>query len=132
MPGHYCACPTQKGAYQLQNTKIHSSHRIAFLRKKASHYSTPCGELIDPFFRSICEVTRTHFPGTVELVYSGHPSEAAKWLLYKGGLLIEVFNVHVEHGKFLRTDRLTQGDRPSQVTVNTGSTVYTLNYNMCT
>ena len=29
----------------------------------------------------------------MELVYSGHPSEAAKWLLYTGGLLIEVFNV---------------------------------------
>ena len=37
---------------------------------------------------------------TVELVYSGHPSEAAKWLLYTGGLLIEVFNVYVAHGKF--------------------------------
>ena len=63
--------------------------------------------------------------GTVELVYSGHPSEAAKWLLYTGGLLIEVFNVYVAHGKFcwdFRIDRLMQ-DRPSQVTVNTGSTV---------
>ena len=29
----------------------------------------------------------------MELVYSGHPSEAAKWL-------IEVFNVYVAHGKF--------------------------------
>ena len=38
--------------------------------------------------------------GTVELVYSGHPSEAANWLLYTGGLLIEVFNVYVAHGKF--------------------------------
>ena len=37
---------------------------------------------------------------TVELVYSGHPSEAAKWLLYTGGLLIEVFNVYVAYGKF--------------------------------
>ena len=37
---------------------------------------------------------------TVELVHSGHPSEAAKWLLYTGGLLIEVFNVYVAHGKF--------------------------------
>ena len=37
---------------------------------------------------------------TVELVYSGHPSEAAKWLLCTGGLLIEVFNVYVAHGKF--------------------------------
>ena len=37
---------------------------------------------------------------TVELVYSGHPSDAAKWLLYTGGLLIEVFNVYVVHGKF--------------------------------
>ena len=37
---------------------------------------------------------------TVELVYSGHPSEAAKWLLYTGGLLIEVFNVYVAHEKF--------------------------------
>ena len=37
---------------------------------------------------------------TVELVYSGHPSEAAKWLLYTGGLLIEVFNVYVALGKF--------------------------------
>ena len=37
---------------------------------------------------------------TVELVYSGHPSDAAKWLLYTGGLLIEVFNVYVAHGKF--------------------------------
>ena len=37
---------------------------------------------------------------TVELVYSGHPLEAAKWLLYTGGLLIEVFNVYVAHGKF--------------------------------
>ena len=36
----------------------------------------------------------------VELVYSGHPSEAAKWLLYTGGLLIEVFNVYVAYGKF--------------------------------
>ena len=34
------------------------------------------------------------------LVYSGHPSDAAKWLLYTGGLLIEVFNVYVVHGKF--------------------------------
>ena len=63
----------------------------------------------------------------MELVYSGHPSEAAKWLLYTGGLLIEVFNVYVAHGKFrwdfVGTDRLMQGDRPSQVTVNTGSTV---------
>ena len=58
---------------------------------------------------------------TEELVYSGHPSEAAKWLLYTGGLLIEVFNVYV--GTF-RTDRLMQGDRPSQLTVYTGSTVY--------
>ena len=38
--------------------------------------------------------------GTVELVYSGHPSEAAKWLLYTGGLLIEVFNVYVAYRKF--------------------------------
>ena len=37
---------------------------------------------------------------TVEFVYSSHPSEAAKWLLYTGGLLIEVFNVYVAHGKF--------------------------------
>ena len=37
---------------------------------------------------------------TVELVYSGHALEAAKWLLYTGGLLIEVFNVYVAHGKF--------------------------------
>ena len=37
---------------------------------------------------------------SLELVYSGHPSEAAKWLLYTGGLLIEVFNVYVAHGKF--------------------------------
>ena len=63
---------------------------------------------------------------TVELVYSGHPSEAVKWLLHTGGLLIEVFNVYVNVensvGTF-RTDRLMQGDRPSQVTVNTGSTV---------
>ena len=36
---------------------------------------------------------------TVELVYSGHPSEAAKWLLYTGGLLIEVLNVYVTHVK---------------------------------
>ena len=40
------------------------------------------------------------FITTVELVYSGLPSEAAKWLLYTGGLLIEVFNVYVPHGKF--------------------------------
>ena len=40
------------------------------------------------------------FGGTVELVYSGHPSEAAKWLLYTGGLFIEVFNIYVTHGKF--------------------------------
>ena len=62
----------------------------------------------------------------MELVYSGHPSEAAKWLLYTGGLLIEVFNVYVAYGNSVgtfRTDRLMQGDRPSQVTVNTGSTV---------
>ena len=34
--------------------------------------------------------------------YSGHPSEAAKWLLYTDGLLIdlEVFNVYVAHEKF--------------------------------
>ena len=37
---------------------------------------------------------------TVEFVYSGHPSDVAKWLLYTGGLLIEVFNVYVVHGKF--------------------------------
>ena len=37
---------------------------------------------------------------TVEFVYSGHPSEAAEWLLYTGGLLIEVFNVYVAYGKF--------------------------------
>ena len=45
-------------------------------------------------------VVRQNNPGsTVELVYSGHPSEAAKWLLYTGGLLIEVFNVYVAYGK---------------------------------
>ena len=51
----------------------------------------------------LCKVLRlfNHLKiGTVELVYSGHPSDAAKWLLYTGGLLIEVFNVYVVHGKF--------------------------------
>ena len=47
------------------------------------------------FRRSMCRLSNT-----VELVYSSHPSEAAKWLLYTGGLLIEVFNVYVAHGKF--------------------------------
>ena len=37
---------------------------------------------------------------TVGLVYSGHPLEATKWLLYKGGLLIKVLNVYVAYGKF--------------------------------
>ena len=71
---------------------------------------------------------KVFFQYTVELVYSGHPSDAAKWLLYTGGLLIEVFSVYVVHGKFrwdFPTDRLMQGDRPSQVTV-TGSTVFAI------
>ena len=53
-------------------------------------------KLITNHFRQYCNVI---FCSTVELVYSGHPSEAAKWLLYTGGLLIEVFNVYVAHGK---------------------------------
>ena len=30
--GNYCACPTEKGAYQPRNTKIDSSRRMAFSR----------------------------------------------------------------------------------------------------
>ena len=50
--------------------------------------------------RGPCSRGRGKFRNTVELVHSGHPSEAAKWLLYTGGLLIEVFNVYVVYGKF--------------------------------
>ena len=61
------------------------------------------------------------------LVYSRHSSEAARWLLYTGGLLIEVYVAHPLGLSVLTAlckVTLMQGDRPSQVTVNTGSTVY--------
>ena len=54
--GHYCACPTQKGAYQLRNTKIHSSRRMAFSAGEKYHATLRYAENRSiPFFASICE-----------------------------------------------------------------------------
>ena len=68
--------------------------------KVKMYYVYPCKAFQLPCYKNMTSSTNTILHTTVDLVYSGHPSDAAKWLLYTGGLLIEVFNVYVVHGKF--------------------------------
>ena len=57
-------------------------------------------------------------------VYNGHPWDHAKWLLYRGGLLIEVDGTLGFSGWILGLILLAdRGDLPNQVAVSTGSTV---------
>ena len=63
---------------------------------------------------------------TVKPVYNGHPWDHAEWLLYRGGLLIEVGGAYCIHGWTLRLILLAgiiEGDLPNQVAVSTGYTI---------
>ena len=67
---------------------------------------------------------------TVEPVHNSHPWDHAKWLLYRGGLFIEVSGALELHSIYL-VDGVWdlsywlayRGDLPNQVAVSTGSTV---------
>ena len=63
---------------------------------------------------------------TVEPVYNGHNWDHAKWLLYRGGLLIALgwwcIRIILVDG-FNPTGWCIEGDLPNQVAVSTGSTV---------
>ena len=66
---------------------------------------------------------------TAEPVYNGHPWDHAKWLFYRGGLLVEVDGTlglyqWMDFGTY-PTGWYIEGDLLSQVAASTGSTVCT-------
>ena len=62
----------------------------------------------------------------MEPVHNGHPWDHAKWLLYRGGLLIEVGTIGGwSLGLALLAGIIIEGDLPYQVAASTGSTVLT-------
>ena len=64
-----------------------------------------------------------------ETLYCGtsHPWDHAKWLLYRGGPLIEVSAWHIRWMTH-PTGWYIEGDPPNQVAASTSSTVYTYIY----
>ena len=62
----------------------------------------------------------------MEPVYNGHPWDHAKWVLNRGGLLIEVggaLGIVMDFGTY-PTGWHIEGDLSNQVAVSTCSTVY--------
>ena len=57
----------------------------------------------------------------------GHPWDHAEWLLYRGGLLIEVSGTLRLYLGTCPTGWRIEGDLPNQVAVSTGSTVPKIN-----
>ena len=68
-----------------------------------------------PAYRGYCDC----------IVYKGHPWDHAKWLLYRGSLLIEVGGALglMDFGTY-PTGWHIEGDLLSQVAVSTGSTMW--------